>query len=213
MRTPGGAGMKSVDVLPAHASDDAANRQQRNAVLSGEVFLHDATASVGSADLTDHIGRHFRRVDVLATSEIFGLASSPVGVSAQSSLGVTPCPVGVAASLRNTDMATAALAGCRPGFRLRVSLVVQSRADPEMRRVAARRVVTGVADVHAMRDGADLQFIRDPMCSQRASTNPELSIAASPESADPRPTVIRSATVNVAPESIAHSQSISCVYY
>jgi hypothetical protein len=104
---------------------------------------------------------------------------------------------------------------CVTPLRSRIGVVLKPRAEPEVRRVHARRIVstrTVVTDVHPLRDGTVVEFIREPVRSNLPKVEAHAAIATGPQATGPEPTVGSLALRHVSPEAFLGRAKASEVF-
>ncbi len=162
-------------MCPLFASDNSANGHRVDGVVLGNRRIGFPTERVTSADVPHVLLRQLRVVMGLADSVTVRVEPSRGSVSA-----------------------------CGASSLDAILSVLGIRAEAQVRRIAARRVIAIVENLQAFGDGAVRQFPRDPMCQSRATER--CLAAAEPVSpvvvqgSDPHPTV--AGLIDVDPEAI-----------
>ena len=132
----------------------------------------------------------------------------PVGVAGANGIGNALRQLGAsvfAAAVGAHEYFYLGLKSAPSPFGCHIKAVVAPRAKPQMGRIAARRIIAGVADSHAVRYRAMRQLIRQAMCgcntwaaSETAMTG--LTVASAVSAAGPWPTCAWFADGNSTPE-------------
>src|SRR5215813_958610 len=94
---------------------------------------------------------------------------------------------------------------CRASFSVAVHRVFLARTEPQVGRVATRRVVARMANHHPGRNRAVDQFVDDTMRGPVGPVGPKRPITSSPKaSAEPRPATVGGTAVDLGPEATGH---------
>lgn len=86
-------------------------------------------------------------------------------------------------------------------FANHVMYVVRLRPKKQMGRIHALGIVAMMADTHAVRDRAKVEFVTDPMGKDGSAANVKIAVTEGHGAGLPFPTVVRPASVDLFPES------------
>jgi hypothetical protein len=193
-------------VTPGFSANDSADLCLRDAEGEGEVDLSLA-GCVAAADLADIIGPE-PRPTVLLAGEQAGVDPGSVAFTTRQAVGQTARPMGVSAGhmfrSNSCPVRVAPRSVCRkylPPLRPAIGLIVSGCPKPDVRRIAARRVVAGMAGKQLGWYRAVHEFPSDPMGGNGAAFEPILPVASPVTAGQPWPALIGSTPVDLGPES------------
>jgi hypothetical protein len=194
-------------MIPCLAVNDTIDGLDTDTVHGCERLLFNGNSRTDSSHA---IFRQFGEGVFLSARHAFGVEARAVAIAAGQPFRMKACAVTIATSscFRMKACAIAVTAGhsfrmiMRPTAALACTIlhIICSCSWKEMRRIAARWIVTGVQDLQAVWYLAIRQFPCDTGCNRGATADGDLPVARVASRGFPQPAFIRAALVNLVPK-------------